>query len=345
MDATLRGPVSTSADGERPPPGDRPGRPGATGWGALTLGAAAATFGLIVLGGVVRITGSGMGCGDDWPLCKGRIVPPLDVPTLIEYGHRLAALAVSLLVVWVAVAAWRRSRRGLSPGALRLALSAAALLVVQVMLGAVTVWLELPPASVILHLTTAMLLLALLVVLATDAVVGKEGANERGWDGGRLAGAALLAFLVVLAGALVANVEAARACQGFPLCNGEWWPGRSWRAQLHWVHRVAAYGLVAWVIALPFVAVRWGAPRGVRAALGWAAALATGQIAVGAWMVLAGLPTAARAAHVAVGTALFAVLVAAARLASPVTRAQEGPATGARVAVGPEPAGAADAWA
>src|ERR687886_362253 len=56
-------------------------------------------FGLIVLGGVVRITGSGMGCGDHWPRCDGRWLPPLDLPTLIEIGHRWAAALVSLVVV------------------------------------------------------------------------------------------------------------------------------------------------------------------------------------------------------------------------------------------------------
>ena len=67
-------------------------------------------LGLIVLGGVVRITGSGMGCGDHWPRCDGEWFPPLDLPTLIEIGHRWAAALVSLLVFAVAVVAWRRHR-------------------------------------------------------------------------------------------------------------------------------------------------------------------------------------------------------------------------------------------
>src|SRR5690606_29690051 len=46
---------------------------------------------LIVFGGIVRITGSGLGCGDDWPLCNGQILPPWDLPTWIEWIHRLLA--------------------------------------------------------------------------------------------------------------------------------------------------------------------------------------------------------------------------------------------------------------
>src|SRR2546423_7991600 len=55
--------------------------------------AATCTYLLIILGAIVRITGSGLGCGEHWPLCNGRLLPPLDLPTLIEYGHRLVAAA------------------------------------------------------------------------------------------------------------------------------------------------------------------------------------------------------------------------------------------------------------
>src|SRR2546430_8528086 len=65
----------------------------------LAWAAAAATYLLIILGAIVRITGSGLGCGEHWPLCNGRLLPPLDLPTMIEYGHRLAALAVTVPAV------------------------------------------------------------------------------------------------------------------------------------------------------------------------------------------------------------------------------------------------------
>src|SRR5256714_14665177 len=72
--------------------------------------AATCTYLLIILGAIVRITGSGLGCGEHWPLCNGRLLPPLDVPTLIEYGHRLAPAAVGVLVA--ALAADPRGVRG-----------------------------------------------------------------------------------------------------------------------------------------------------------------------------------------------------------------------------------------
>src|SRR5213594_1427192 len=118
---------------------------------SVTLAWVAAAFAylLIVLGAVVRISGSGMGCGDHWPLCNGHLFPPLnDIPTVIEWSHRLVAAVVSILVLGLAVLDWRR------------AYVALALLIVQVLLGTLTVKTGLTPTLVILHLATAMLLLA-----------------------------------------------------------------------------------------------------------------------------------------------------------------------------------------
>src|SRR2546426_3671001 len=73
----------------------------------LAWAAAACTYLLIILGAIVRITGSGMGCGDHWPLCNGRLLPPLDdLGTLIEWNHRLAAALVSILVAATAGYGW-----------------------------------------------------------------------------------------------------------------------------------------------------------------------------------------------------------------------------------------------
>src|SRR4051812_5196346 len=107
-------------------------------------------LGLIVLGGVVRITGSGMGCGDHWPRCDGEWFPPLDLPTMIEIGHRWAAALVSIVVLAVAAVGWSRHRS--DPYLRNPATLALGLLVVQVLLGAVTVKLALPAWIVITHL-------------------------------------------------------------------------------------------------------------------------------------------------------------------------------------------------
>jgi len=286
-------------------------------WGGLAALTLAATYGLVVLGGIVRITGSGLGCGSDWPLCQGRLIPPMDVPTLIEYGHRLAAASVVTLVTLLVVYAWWAGRRSdAMRRPLRLSVVALALVIVQALLGAVTVWLDLPPATIVIHLGTAMLLLALLVVGTTRALTGRRvprwdrAARMTAW----LAG---LAFVVVLLGALVANLGASTACRGFPLCNGSLVPAGGWRTHLHWTHRLFAYGLAVLAVWLPFFVRRERPGDGAaQRAAATVAAVVVVQIGIGAGMILGNLPVLLRALHVAGGAAVFASLVWAATLAS-----------------------------
>jgi heme a synthase len=262
----------------------------------LARSAAACTYLLIILGAIVRITGSGLGCGEHWPLCHGRLLPPLDLPTMIEYGHRLAAAAVSLLVTALAAYAWWL-RRGAGSGEQyppdRTAYVALALLLVQILLGAVTVKLSLPPGTVILHLGTAMLLLATLIVAARTGTRPSRAGLV----------ALVLGFVTVLFGGLTANLGAASACLGFPLCNGQLAPAGNYLQHVHWVHRLLAYTLFGYVL--------WWALH-TRTHRAWGvAALVTLQVAVAAAMVLLALPPPLQAAHVAVGTAVWAGLVLA----------------------------------
>jgi heme A synthase len=302
----------------------------------LACVSAAATLALIALGGVVRVTGSGMGCGDHWPLCHGRLLPPLDLPTLIEYGHRLAAAVVGVLVIALAVAAWRTHH-----AARRLATAAAALLVVQVLLGAVTVRLGLPAWTVTLHLATAMLLLAALLAAAYQpaaaperplpALDGPAALRETGGDragerpearrAGLATAAVTLGFLVVLAGGLVANLHAGAACHGFPLCSGSLLPPGGRLAGLHWAHRALAFALLV-LLAAGFVRGVPGARRP------WALALGAGLVQMGlaAAMVLGSLPAGLRSAHAAMGAVVWASLVVLALGARAAAQARHSPA-------------------
>src|SRR5213593_783571 len=216
----------------------------------LAWAAAVATYLLIIFGAIVRITGSGLGCGEHWPLCNGRLLPPLDLPTMIEYGHRLAALAVTVLVVALAGYAWTLHRQASPPDPLFLSgegervriaasLVALGLLVLQVALGAITVKLALPPWTVILHLGTAMLLLGALLVAARGTSLAPPSRAGRG--------AAALGFVTVLLGALTANMGAASACLGFPLCSGQLIPAGNYLQPIHWGHRLLAYTLFGYV--------------------------------------------------------------------------------------------------
>ena len=258
----------------------------------LAWSAAACTYLLIILGGIVRITGSGLGCGDHWPLCNGHLFPPLDdIGTVIEWSHRLVAALVSVLVLAVAAYGLWLDRRPDGPTARR-SLFALGLLVVQVLLGAITVKLALPAWTVVLHLATAMLLLATLLIIA-------RGLRFSLAPGSRLL--IPLSFVTVLLGALTANLGAAAACHGFPLCNGQIWITAGPLALIQWIHRLLAYSLA-------IVAVTWAIQTRSRAAF-VVVGLITVQISIGAGVVLFGLPTALQVAHVAMGTAVWATVV------------------------------------
>src|SRR3954470_16429908 len=97
--------------------------PGAGGGGAglrrfrrLADLTALVTFLLIIVGGIVRISDSGLGCGaggsgtKGWPLCGGRVVPLIDVNMIVEYTHRIVAATVTVLITALVVLAWRRYR-------------------------------------------------------------------------------------------------------------------------------------------------------------------------------------------------------------------------------------------
>jgi protoheme IX farnesyltransferase len=268
-------------------------------------------LGLIVLGGIVRITGSGMGCGDHWPRCDGEWFPPLDLPTLIESSHRWAAAVVSLLVLAVAAVALRRHRT--EPALRNPALLAAVLLVAQVLLGAVTVKLVLPPSVVITHFANAMLLLAALLVVALRASARSRPlpASDRHRSHALVLATAGLGFVLILFGAQVANFDAGLLCLGFPLCNGSALPPEGRLAGLHWAHRVLAFGFLG-LVGLLVARVRRNPGPQAAPLRRWSSMVLLAtlvQIAVAAAMILHLLPTSLRALHLLVGTAIWAALV------------------------------------
>jgi protoheme IX farnesyltransferase len=269
-------------------------------------------LGLIVLGGIVRITGSGMGCGDHWPRCDGEWFPPLDLPTLIESSHRWAAALVSILVFAVAAVALRRHRS--EPTLRNPALLAAILLAVQVLLGAVTVKLVLPPWLVITHFANAMVLLAALLIVglrASPNAPAPVARAERHGDHRLVLATAALGFLVIVFGAQVANFDAGLLCLGFPLCSGSALPPEGDLARLHWSHRVLA---LSFLVVLGLLATRLQRSRSPASAAvrRWTATVLGAtlvQIAVAAAMILHLLPTGLRALHLLVGTVIWAGLV------------------------------------
>lgn len=281
---------------------------------------AVCTYGLIVMGGVVRVTGSGLGC-PDWPTCHGGLIPPLEPAALIEWSHRLLGAIVSPLILATTIGAWlwrRHERRVLIPATL-----APALLAIQIPLGGLVVYLELPSLVVLVHLLFALLIFGLLVWVAVAAGAPRQWSAEAVAASRRLRGLSwamvIAVFLLLIVGGLTRATGAGFACQGFPDCNGQALPfGRGGGlVDLHLTHRLLAYGVALLAIVLAAQSWRW------RRALPAPAAAATilivvilAQIVVGALGVTSGLTPLVRGLHLAGAAAVWAFAVLTLALAA-----------------------------
>lgn len=287
----------------------------------LALASTAATFLLVSIGGLVRATKSGLGCGTDWPHCAGRLVPALQTRAeVIEFSHRAAASVVVVLLIALVVVALRDHRR--SPRLLWPAVAALGLVLWQAVLGMIVVKLELQAESVTLHLATALSLLALLVYLSLAAKAADEGPPETTDEGAaRAASLAVAAVLgLLLVGSLVTGRGAGLAFSDWPLMNGKLVPDLSIETQaLHFLHRglAAAVGVVIVVVGLRIVRRRADLPiaaRFVQVALGTFAI----EIVVGALNVWTRLNPIVVTLHLTLGALIWASFVAATLVTHPV---------------------------
>jgi cytochrome c oxidase assembly protein subunit 15 len=279
-------------------------------YAALTL-----AFAQIVFGAIVRITGSGMGCGDHWPKCAGQWFPPANrIDLIIEITHRYLALAVTIAVIVLLVAAFRRKMEtgvGGPGGVLRPAVTAAALVVTVALLGAVTVKMALNPFVIATHLTIAMSLIATLAIAAAraggfGATADLSNGSQRTWRAARIAVA--LTLVTIIFGALTANLPgAAASCGGFPWCRTIVSTGGGLYVQI--THRVLAILLFGHLTGMLVGVTRRKEPpamvRAVRIAFG-AAVL---QILVAAAMIEMHFPPAFRSLHQAFGTLVWLSVV------------------------------------
>ncbi len=276
----------------------------------LGLVSAGTTYALIVMGAVVRVTGSGLGC-PDWPTCHGSWIPPLERTALIEYAHRTLAVVVGILVLWLVVAAWRRRRS--NPAGFVLALVALAILLVQAWLGRIVVLGELDATMVTVHLGTAMVLLAVLLAIW----LGPGPGNHRGLDrlSARLWMAALGIIIVILVGGWMRGIGAGLAIEDWPLMDGALVP-----AGLDSAARIAAFlhRLVAGTVLvyLGYLTVALHKTAWARLA-GWLLGLYLLQVVIGGLTVLTDLDPVLRIAHVALGSLTWALAFGSAYVAGP----------------------------
>jgi heme A synthase len=297
----------------------------------LALATLLLTFLLIVIGGIVRVSDSGLGCGpansglEGWPFCNGDVVPGVDLHSIIEYTHRVVAAVVGLMMLALAVLAWRNHRE--HRVLVRVTIAGFVLVAAQGALGGVVVEENLEEELVAAHLGLAMLLLAVLFWIWRSARPEAVGSDPP--DGGPryrpLAWLASVAVLcTVVAGGYMAGTQnygradyqpgdgAHHACgKEFPTCNGEFMPfGEARLVDIHLTHRLFMYLAVLLVLALVVLTLRRRpAPHLVRGA--WLALGVLGvQVLVGALNVWLDEYEALIVLHLALGTLLWWTVIA-----------------------------------
>ncbi len=283
----------------------------------------------IVMGGVVRATGSGDAC-PDWPKCFGRWIPPADYHAILEYVHRVTAALSGLLLLALAIALvadrhLRRQRSLAVPATV-----AFVLLLLQSYLGKLVVETTLSPTLVTFHLAVALLLASTVTVAAVNSFylppVDRDAngfgsaeveavASEVASPPTALAATAVAAmFAVILVGAYMRAEGASLAFLDWPLMGGRLLPSLSTEPErIHFAHRL--------LVLVGLVPIVWFAARAtsmrprIRALVGFAhsaAGLYLVEVALGAANVLTRLSQWVRAAHVAV--AAFALMASVASL-------------------------------
>ncbi len=338
----------------------------------LTAATAVAVWGLIVLGGMVRVTGSGMGCGASWPLCHGRLLPNLEYHELVEWNHRLFATLVGLLMIVTIGSTLLWYRR---PRLVLISLLAAATYLAQAVLGGITVLLHLDHTWVAAHMGNSMLLLGSLTLLSLFARFPERGAAQgsaaelsvRKWGEGsikrrdgktsqapagelpctpstnlrtlrvlRVLAVATLAwtFVAMLTGSAVVGAEADLACPAWPQCYGGRILPATFEAWVSFGHRAAVGLSDVLMLALTVAVWRSRGARRLRTSAHLLALLYVSQVFLGAFTVWLGAPEALKGAHLALAAATWAALVALAMFVWVSAPSEGGPLGGGKGDVG-----------
>lgn len=263
----------------------------------------AMVFFLIPLGASVRAMNAGLAC-PDWPLCFGDIIPDYHPQVYFEFIHRVLAGVVGIYFFTISYFIFKD--KGISSSNKKVTAFAVVLLVAQIIMGGLTVTLQLHEYIVAAHLSMGTGFFAVLVWLYTSIQSPAADVSV-----GKIKNFSVVAMLAVygqiILGGLVASHYAALACTDFPLCYGKWIPTLKGIIGLHVIHRLGAYAL--FVILCSYIYVIYKNTQ-----VEWARRLARHvfiliflQIAIGIANVLLFRPPLITVLHLAFGTALFGI--------------------------------------
>ncbi|MBX7114406.1 MAG: COX15/CtaA family protein [Myxococcaceae bacterium] len=295
---------------------------------------AIATFALTVFGGLVSTTGSGLAC-PDWPLCEGQWIPQMVNGKEFEHTHRLVASFVGAMTFGLMALLFKHRRRErFLVGA---GIVASVLVVIQALLGALTVKMKLPWYVSSTHLAVASTFFALTVSLAFWTRPEDKPLPRGETDGAYLRYIYPLVGLVfaqLVAGGVMRHLKAGLAC-GFEVltCQGALWPVSEtyFGTHIHMVHRtlgmLAGIGVIALAVGLLRAPGVSAVSKRLAGTLGVGVVL---QIVLGFASVLSSRDIAVMTVHSSLGIALFGGLVSLVWLARPAHRVAGAPGVAVR---------------
>ena len=210
-------------------------------------------FIVLVMGATVTNTGSETGCGRSWPLCQGRLIPEFAMRTLIEFSHRFVVGIETILILALAVGAWRTFPRN---GALKVLVGLmVGFLFLQAGMGAWAVMAPQASAVLALHFGISLVSVASTALVAAFIAEGEQGQAllHRGVSSAftrAVWGTLVFTIVDVYVGAYIRHTGLNMGCRGWPLCNGAVIPVLNGPAGIVFAHRLGALALTAALVAL-----------------------------------------------------------------------------------------------
>lgn len=260
-------------------------------------------FGLIALGGSVRLMNAGLAC-PDWPLCFGALIPDFHPQVYFEFIHRVVAgfVGIATIVLQTTIFRSSASRSVKWTGVLILLL-----LFSQVIFGGLTVLLKLHSKVVATHLAMGTGFFALLTwqyMSLKDLPKVKFGPR---WLVGLSVILGVLIYGQVILGGLVASHYASLACSDFPTCHGQWFPTFKGIIGLHVIHRLGAYTVFLATLLTMILIFKKSKSEELKRLSSILFALVVIQMCIGIANVLFYTPPLIAVIHLSVATGLLGV--------------------------------------
>lgn len=215
-------------------------------------------FIVVLNGALVTKTGSGNGCGKDWPLCNGKFIPTFAIQSMIEYSHRFITGIVGVLVfaLFIYVLRYAKPYRTIVAATLCTFI----LTLIQAIMGALAVVFTQSPFVLALHFGISLFAFAssFIVLITVQRYKCSEVISlpihtvSRKFRYG-VWFVWLYTYAVIYSGALVRHMKSAGGCFGWPQCNGQWIPPLLGSTAVVFLHRVAAALLLIFVLILAHV--------------------------------------------------------------------------------------------